>query len=645
MGVATLTGNDARQLPSRDERFAAANDNLVNKIRGKNSNSDIAAPVNEDPTSVKSGAIATGNNDSVTPPATDEVVVTSVETPATDEEVPTGDSITPANTDEVVTTKADIAALLQKQADATRAETEAKYEAKLAEARAEADAVKSRKQNLEDLFAIGNPKGNVHPVNKQEPNADITSRPFGSARNEAPENKFLFDTLGGQKLEVVGEGSPLLRRFDSLAKSLPMHRVNTSRGSAVQRDTRKLDAMVAADIGKNGKREIANGLEGLLRSKGLFQGGDSRVGSDAISTVADIPSVLFEYLSSFIRVNQFPDLIHYQFANNGVEIGVRPHKQIEVARHNYLPVPTSYAARQLTTGTRLNSSSQPVTEDNQLIEVLELGLGLASAGIDSAPIGFANFVAAFSMFNLETVIEENLGRDYQYTKDLALRGQLFRTDYVLYNKGGRAVTSPSFTLPTDKPSGTATVSFITSAVAKARELQIAPWRDGCYVYIHNPQSWQQYVSEKSTRERDMALSGVDTITRMMMRRTEDEAYGGQVSGFQGTYDGVHHFLQNVYGVGATSSSEGVQDTAFTGGTELTRTSFLIGRDTIAWVTALPAEIRFDEVTDFNRERRAVWYSHENAGSLDVKNTLNQAGTRYKEQLRVLECRTTDEVLT
>ena len=650
MGRQTLTGNDARQLPSRDERFAAANDNLLKKIRGNNnSDSDIVVTVIEDTASAKFGAIATGNNDSIaTPTESDNTVPSLVET-ATPEEV-TNDSVITSD-DEVVTTKADIEALLASKVDAMKLELEAKHKVAIEQVRTESDTTKKRKQNLEDLFAIGTTKGNTHPVNNNSDTA-IAARPYGGNPEIPATNKFMFDTLGGKKLEVIGDGSPLMREFDSMVRNLTGEWVTVpTKGSVLQRDTRQLDAMVAKDIAEGGKREIANGMEALLKNKGLLQGGDSRRGgSDAISTTADLPSVLFEYLSSTIRVAHYSDLVHWQFANYKVDIGVKPRLQIEVPRHNYLAKPTSYASRQLTQGTRLNANSQPQTEDNQLITVLELGLGLATAGLDSAPIGFSTFVGAFSMFNLEAIIGKTLGYDYQFTKDLALRGQLFRTDAVYYNKGGRAVTSPVFTVPAynnssiGKPSGISSSAFINSLIAEARKKSIPPFLNGCYAIIHTPTSWNQYSNEKSAKEHELAIVGMDLITQAMMRRLESEAFGGVVSGFMGTYDGCYHFVQNAYGISDTAGDEGVQNTAFTGASQITRSGFLLGQDTIAWVTALPAEIRFDQVTDFNRERRAVWYSHENAGSLDVKNTLTAGSTRFKELLRVLEFRITDEPL-
>lgn len=634
MGSTNLTGNDARQISSRDERFAAANDNIAKKIRGNSVNSDIVAPINEDPASAKFGAIATGNNDSIAPaPESDDTAPAIVETVTPDEV--NSDAIAPTVTDEVVTTKADIASLLQKQADAIKANLEAKHKAELDQVRADS---KSRTQNLEDLFAIGNPKGNVHPVTN--PNTvDISG---GGIKRSEPSG-FRLKTFGGATLTVVGDGSPKMREFDSLVGASLRNgcRVtDRSMGVSVQRDTRALDAFY-----RKHRKEINDGIEAVVKNLGLLQGANTRIGSDAISSITDIPSVMFEVLSSFIRTNQYADLIHWQFATTEFRSGVEVGMQMKIPRYNYLPRPSVRSDRELTQGTRITSSSVPVTQDNRLVTIKELGRG--KTGVTGAePIGFSTFVEAFSMADLEGIIEINLGYDYAYTKDLFLRGELFRTDYVVYNNGGNVTTNPSFVVPSDRASGVITEAFINNLVAEAYSLEIAPFRDGCYALLLNPKAWAQYMNEKSEKERDLALRDGDMVSTMLRRRSDAETYGGQVSGYCGTFNGVHIFKQNVYGKGSVAGTdEGVYSTAFTGGNQITRTSFLIGRETIGWGTALPAEIRFDEVDDFRRERRAIWYSHENSASLDVKNTASTIDpTRNEEQLRVIEIRSTESPL-
>ena len=625
MGFETLTGNDARQITNRDERFAAANDTFVKKIRGNSVNSDIVAPIIEDPTA-KFGAIATGNNDSITPTPESDVVAPVEEVAAIAES--TNDSV--VSDDEIVTTKADIQSLLQKNADAVKAELEAKHKAELEQVRADS---KSRTQNLEDLFSIGNPKGNVHPVTNDISGGIKRTKPTG----------LKLKTFGGAVMTVVGDGSPKMREFDSLVgASLRNGCRVTDRSMAVsiQRDTRALDAFY-----RKHRQEINDGIEAIAKNLGLLQGANTRIGSDAISSVTDIPSVMFEVLGSFIRTNQYADLIHWQFATTEFRSGVEVGMQMKIPRYNYLPRPTSRSDRELTQGTRITSSSVPVTQDNRLVTIKELGRG--KTGVTGAePIGFSTFVEAFSMADLEGIIELNLGYDYAYTKDLFLRGELFRTNYVVYNNGGNVSTTPSFTPASDRASGTITEAFVNNLVAEAYSQEIAPFRDGCFGLLLNPKAWAQFMNEKSEKERDIALRDGDLVSTSLRRRAESETYGGQVSGYCGTFNGVHVFKQNVYGKGSTPvTDEGVQSTAFTGGSQITRTSFLIGRETIGWATALPAEIRFDEVDDFRRERRAIWYSHENSASLDVRNTVSTVdSSRFEEQLRVIEIRSTESPL-
>jgi len=69
---------------------------------------------------------------------------------------------------------------------------------------------------------------------------------------------------------------------------------------------------------------------------------------------------------------------------------------------------------------------------------------------------------------------------------------------------------------------------------------------------------------------------------------------------------------------------------------LTETCFAFGADAVCWATALPVEIRQDEVTNFRRRDSWIWYSHENAATLDINEVLD--GGRITRERRVLQVR-------
>lgn len=632
MALDTFRGSDAHAGGrNMDQKIADYLTRVDANIR--KTNSDVLLPTTSDEEGNRQNSFPTANNDSVEPVTPDsnqeqfgdQSNQDNAPEAKTDAAI-ASDAKPESNSGdiEITATKSQIDALIAAKVEEARQDA-------LKEARKEAQVDKVVRARLEDVFAFGSTKGNTHPVN-----AD--SQGFGGGKSSNQ-----FKTVGGSTLTVLGEGSPKMREFDQLATRIMKdgYRVtDRSMNVSIQRDTRRLDAFY-----RKHRKEINDGLEAMVRNLGLLQGANTRVASDAISSVTDIPSVMFEVLSSFIRTNQYADLIHWQFATTEYRAGVEVGMQMKIPRYNYLPRPSSRSERELTQGVRITANSTPVTQDNRLVTIKELGRGKANTA-GAEPIGFSTFVEAFSMADLEGIIEVNLGYDYAYTKDLFLRGELFRTDYVVYNNNGNVATNPAFAVGSDRPSGIITEAFINNLVAEAYSLEIAPFRDGCYGLLLNPKAWAQYMNDKSQKERDNALMDVDLVTAAVRRRTDAETYGGQVSGYCGTFNGVHIFKQNVYGKGnVAGTDEGVQTTAFSGGNQTTRTSFLIGRETIGWGTALPAEIRFDEVDDFRRERRAIWYSHENSASLDVKNTPSTIDpSRNEEQLRVIEIRSTENPL-
>lgn len=430
----------------------------------------------------------------------------------------------------------------------------------------------------------------------------------------------------GTTLEVLGTGSKESRDYFKLLDMAPTALVRSRRGTAKQRDLRAADAYLW-----NNRQRIRDGIEAEMREKGFFQGSGSRIvqSKDAITVASDIPSISYEYLSAMMRMTHYVDLIHWQFAKTDIEIGVRPGLTMGISRYDYLARPSAFSDRVLTPGTRINSANSALTEKIVPVTIQELGLGKDS---DNPPIGISTFIDAYSMMNLEDIVMRNLGRDYQYTKDLGLRTEWFRTDRVVYNDGGVVTTTATDVGSGDD--GGMTDAFTVALNAYLYSLQIPSFDDaGNYGLSLNPTAAAQFMASKGAKERDMALeSGMDLVSRAVRQSTGFE--GGEVSGYLGLYNGFHMFRQNVYGL--VGGTEGVNATTL-GDTNSYNllTSFAFGRDTICWGTAMPVEMRMDTDDDFQREMRAIWTSHEAAESLDVKTT---AGTG--EQLRVVEVRTT-----
>jgi hypothetical protein len=483
---------------------------------------------------------------------------------------------------------------------------ESRYQAQTAEAQAQAQA---------------EAQAQVQQVQQQ---LTQTQQELTQAQSRTTQLESAWQPRGGQaqqQLTVLGEGSAEMRHFQNLIDSAPKQLVASDKlGTATQMDTRKID-----EYFRRNQKSIREGLEATLKEKGFLRGGFGTPDTQAITLASDIPSVAFQYLSAFIRESHYPDLIHWQFANTAVELGRRPGLNIAVPRYPYMARPSALTDRQLTPGTDIVTVSNPVAELDATVTLLELGLGRDAT---NAPLGFSTFIQAYSLVNLEAIIERNLGRDYQATKDLYLYTRWFETDRIVYNNGDRVTTAPADVVTGSK--GTLTDTFLINLRAYMKTLQIPPYMDGHYGLIVNPTSLAQFMVTQNTKTIE---PDYNIVTSMLSMSTGND-YGGTVSGYRGLWHGFHLFEQNVYGVGAPGET-GTQTVTFgTGvGAQTCDTNFAFGRDTICWCTGMAPEVRLDEMSDFGRRARMIWTSHENSGRLDVKNT---AGTG--EQLRVIQFR-------
>ena len=430
-------------------------------------------------------------------------------------------------------------------------------------------------------------------------------------------------------LQIVGEGSDASRRFEKLLAQSHTHRILNPSTQAFEMAKHNPDA---DKFWANNRKEISEGIGAILRDKGYLNGGGAT--TQDITLPADIPSLAFQHLSSMIRLNPYADLILDQFARENVQLGIAPGmgaKNFAFPRYNQITRPTTKASRTLTTGTAINAGSQAVTQKNAAVEILELGLGVDSSNM---AVGLSTFVTAFSMVDLEEIVMMNLGLDYQATKNLFLQEELFRADVTLYNDKGTATATIGNLAATDD--GRMANNFLASVYAYMRNAQVPTTIDGCYYLIAHPNAVQQLLADKSEKERFISPEQLDLVGEGLARNRSQ--YGGRVSGYKGKYSGFHVFEQNVFGVGAAATA-GVQNETIATVSTLTRTSLAMGVDSIGWASALPVQVRMDEFSDFQRQKRMIWYSHENSVSLDVKTT---SGTG--ETMRVVKLNTLDSAI-
>lgn len=430
---------------------------------------------------------------------------------------------------------------------------------------------------------------------------------------------------GKMQLEVLGTGSQEMRNWQQMLKNAP--------GMAVMHDGRQFiqrDFRASSDYLRRNLERVRGGVEAEMREAGFLQGAGATAIDNALTTAA-IPSIAFSYLSEFVRMPTDRTLIYSQFARQYSVPGTAPRFQGQVPRYPYSPGPTAKADRILTPGTDLTTTRQGVAQSLVPVTIEELGLGKDN---NNAPIALSSFVQAFSLENLEQIIARNLGRDYNRTKDLFIRTEYFTANTVVYNNASRIVTAPGSVV--NGGVGTVSRGFLRSLSASMFTQGIPTYSNGLYVLVLTPNQLTYLLNEFAGLQQftEPASTELEMISQVL-RMNGNEDYGGVVSGYRMSTDGFMVFVQNVHSTGAAGTT-GVQTETTGAGARVTETCFAFGADAICWATALPVEIRQDEVTNFRRRDSWIWYSHENCGVLDV-NEVTDSGQIVRER-RVMQLR-------
>lgn len=436
---------------------------------------------------------------------------------------------------------------------------------------------------------------------------------------------------GGESkvLEVLGSGSPESRKFIKLVEQ---GEKAAFRSSQLANNFGTYSYSVESDrFWAANRTRIHEGIEAELRDKGFLKG--RNVTTQALTLVGDLPHTAFDHFSAMIRTSHFPELILWQFAAQNTQLGINPQrgvKNFSFPRYRELAKPVSKASRTLNPANTISPNSWGFTESLIPAEILELGIGAAQN-----PIGLSEFAMAFSLVELESMVSVSLIRDYAATKNVALQEEIFRTDRQVYNNNDAEVVEA----PADvTANGQLTRQFLTKLYAYTRAQKTVPTLpDGKFILITNPDGFSQILEGLDSAERYLTPTYIDIIGNYLTGSRSDFT-GGEVSGYKGSFNGFHVFEQNVFGLGTVSPDDpGTFTETIDGVSHTTVQSFVMGPEAIGWATAMPAQVRFDEVTDFMRQRRAIWISHENSVSLDVK---NDALDPLKEQMRVIGVRHT-----
>lgn len=389
-----------------------------------------------------------------------------------------------------------------------------------------------------------------------------------------------------------------------------------------QRDTRHLSRFI-----RENRDALRMGMEQLMQKEGFLRG--NRIGSDASTTVADIPPAFLTYLSAVMRMEHSSQFILWQFPNRRVATGTAPEQTVLVPRVRHLQTANSSSAWKLTPGVRTTSERQPIKASGVKIEIGEYGMGKDA---NMAPVSIPDIILSGSLLDLENIVSQRIGYNYHTFEDLMILEMWLATSVVLYSKKGDVSTNPGSLVATDECQ--MSVNFLGSAYSYASSLRIPTFDDGCYGYAAPPNQVAQLNKDMQKQRRYLDSTSTEDVTNMLFRATQNDDLG-RTSGYIGKIAGCHIWQGNSFSVG-NAGSPGVQAENIAGSNRVTRTGFLFGPDSVAWVTALPMEMRRDDDTNFGRLNDFTWKSHEGVGALDVDPAIDP-----EQQLRVIELRTTD----
>lgn len=416
--------------------------------------------------------------------------------------------------------------------------------------------------------------------------------------------------------------------------------VNADTGSiAQQRDLRKFERHILEY-----RDTLRKGMEALARDAGLLQGQVSGwKGKDAPTTFANFPVLLREYLSSVVRIEHSARFVLWQFVNRNIATGVPPEQTTLVPRVRHLEIGATSSAWLLTPGVRTTADRQNLAGNNISVLIREWGMGYdAGAGNPTVrPVAIADIVMQTNLLDLETLLRDRIGYNYHTWEDLLIFELLLSTTRIVYCSGDGVVDAPGDVTV----GGQITSNFLGNLRSAMSSAHVPPLEDGCYIYVGPPDHIAQLESDLQVHHSYADMSGVESLTNMLVAKTRNE-YMGRQNGYRGRIRGFHVYEATSFSIGAPGTP-GVQTETVAGTTVTsvtTRSGFAIGVDAIGMAVSLPMELREDNNDDFGRIRSLIWKTHAGATGLDIdpdRTLLSYEPARptgAEEQLRVFEVR-------
>ena len=387
------------------------------------------------------------------------------------------------------------------------------------------------------------------------------------------------------------------------------------------------------------RRALIRDLESYGKNLGLFRGSKTIQSSGTqlrdFTQASDIVGGFLPILSSIMRENNRPGYIFHQFINYTLDPSKAEGDTIKVQRAAFQPKAGNRDDRLLSGNgqyVRIDPGAQAISTGTVNSIIKEWGLGRNS---NAAPIGLTNFVLAYSMTQLLPILDRNLWQDYISWEDLTIRSLWTPSSRVIYNKAGNVTTNPASIAAGED--GSFTEDFVYSTGYYMAELEIPPLVDECYG-MAVPTSYLKTLRKSLDDKLEAPTKAqLDEITNLLNAMT-----GGHVdkaSGYQGKIGNCHIWASNAFSKGAPGT-EGVNTETIGGSPQETREGFVFGDLTIGSGIGSEYEIRFDDDTDFQRMRRAIWHKESSYTAVDVDPVGYQDTSEVPQQLRVAKMRCT-----
>lgn len=417
--------------------------------------------------------------------------------------------------------------------------------------------------------------------------------------------------------------------FQEVDRAPKMRKITDQGDIVVAKDNAVLKQLV-----RENKAQLIKDLESYGKANGLLQG--TRV-TDAATIGSDIPGGFLDVLSSIMRTNNRPGFIFHQFVDTSYDFAKSAGDNIRVPRAAFLPTAQTSDDRLLSGAGvyyNIDSGNQNLATGTVSVMLREYGLGKNS---QYPPVAIPQFVSAYSMIDLMSILERNLQYDYFWFEDRAIRELWIPTSRTVYNKNGVIATSAASLAANDV--GTMTYKFLVALYAYMRQLQIPTYADGSYgLALHSVASGQLKQDLSSAFFRVQSSAELEELTSIMNPTLQGEV--DKIQGFVGKIAGFLIFESNATSLGA-AGTEGTRNETIASSSRQTRTSYAFGANTAARGIGTPFELRTDTNDNFGRIKRMSWISHEGYAPLDIDPTGYNDSSAVPQQLRVLDVRTVD----